>query len=407
MAFLTAIVASAQDAIVSSDEHEVITTWNPAAEQLFGYPAAEAIGQPYDLIMPPGNEAERRDFLRQVLDRGAFQRVETTRQRKDGGLVDVETTVATISDPGGHLLGYASITRDITERKAAEAARGKLVARLQTANRELEQVSAAKSDFVSTISHEFRTPLTSIQGFSELITNEAESLAEAQAFAQTINQNARRLARMVSDVLGLEALEARQREVQRELLSLNQIVARVLEAMQSMVARHRIIAELAPALPLIRGDADLLERVVTNLVANAIKYSPAGGVIAVGTASKEDGVELTVADQGLGVPEAFRESIFSRYGRIARPEQSGIEGTGLGLPIARHILEIHNGRIWVKDNFPAGSIFHVVLPAAEPSKRRESSSVVPSRGGTERGVAEEEVGKSWLPDLHLIGSHSS
>jgi signal transduction histidine kinase len=261
-----------------------------------------------------------------------------------------------------------------------------LVARLQTANLELEQVSTAKSDFVSTISHEFRTPLTSIQGFSELIANEAESLAEAQAFAQTINQNALRLARMVGDVLDLDALESRQREVQHELLSLNQIVARVLEAMQSMVASHHIVVELAPALPLIRGDADLLERVVTNLVANAIKYSPADGVITLCTAPREDGVELTLADQGLGVPKAFRESIFSRYGRIARPEQLGIEGTGLGLPIARHILESHNGRIWVNGNIPAGSIFHVVLPAAEPSKRRHSSSVVSNQIGAERGL---------------------
>jgi PAS domain S-box-containing protein len=483
LAFLTAIVASAQDAIISSDAREVITTWNPAAERLFGYTAAEAIGQPYALIMPPGNETERREFLTNVLERGFSQRVETTRRRKDGGLIAVETIVTTVHEPSGRLLGYASITRDISARKAAEAERlathqtvrevlgritdgffaldrawrftyvnetaerilgrsrsdllganvwhefvpavstaaftalqqamvegrttsfefyypplqawfagwaypsagglsvffhdvtgqkhaegavTELVAQLSATNRELEQVSAAKSEFVSTISHEFRTPLTSIQGFSELLEGEDLTGEEIREFARTINQNALRLARMVSDVLDLDRLEAGVTEVCLGPTDLNAVVRAVLASLEPTAPRHQLVAHLGPALPRIQGDADLLARVLTNLVANAVKYAPAGGPVTVTTSRRHGDVELTVADEGLGVPTEHRERIFSRHGRIARPEQEGIDGTGLGLPIARHILELHNGRIWVEPNTPVGSIFHVVLPTAAP-----------------------------------------
>lgn len=103
---------------------------------------------------------------------------------------------------------------------------------------------------------------------------------------------------------------------------------------------------------------------VTNIVANAIKYSPAGGPVTVSTMHRDNEVELIVADQGLGIPVEDRERVFMSYGRIDRPEQAGIVGTGLGLPIARNIVELHRGRIWVEANSPAGSVFHVVLPTA-------------------------------------------
>jgi signal transduction histidine kinase len=240
-----------------------------------------------------------------------------------------------------------------------------LLADVQRANRDLEQLNAAKNEFISTISHELRTPLTSIQGYSELIVTDAETLEEAQAFARTINKNALRLARMIGDMLDLDRLESGQLVPAMDCTNLNDVVLGVLETLRSTTQRHRLVAELDPALPEVRCDPDLMTRVVTNLVGNAIKYSPAGGSITLRTVPRGEGVELTVADEGLGVPADHRETIFARYRRIARPEQTGIEGTGLGLPIVRHILEIHNGRVWVEPNTPMGSVFHVVLPAAE------------------------------------------
>ena len=112
-------------------------------------------------------------------------------------------------------------------------------------------------------------------------------------------------------------------------------------ALRPTAPQHAIIARCAPELPSIRGDADQITRVVTNLLANAIKYSPTGGTITVSTVAHPDTVELLVADEGIGVPSEYQERIFSRYGRISRPEQISIPGTGLGLPIARQIVELH------------------------------------------------------------------
>ncbi|MBA2520001.1 MAG: PAS domain S-box protein [Chloroflexia bacterium] len=365
LALLAAIIAAAGDAITSTDRDGRITTWNPAAERLFGIATADAVGHPGGLTVPGEYVAEWIRFLNQVRMASTPRTLHTKRGRQDGTLVDVAIVAATLRDPNGAVIGDVSIVRDTSEQKRAALATTELVHQLQAANHALAQLNATKSEFVATISHEFRTPLTSIQGFSELLDSAELTPDEVRTFARAINQNALRLGRMIGNVLDLESLEAGHQQISRAPLSLNQLVVRVLDVMQALTAGHRIVTRFDPALPDIHGDADLMERVVINLVSNAVKYSPAGSSpIMLTTGLRHGDVELTVADAGLGVPAEHRETIFARYGRIARPEQVGIEGTGLGLPIARHILEIHNGRIWVEANSPTGSIFHVVLPAA-------------------------------------------
>jgi signal transduction histidine kinase len=320
-------------------------------------------------------------------------------------------TVSPAFDPLGEFMGSVNNVRDIRARKQSEAAMTTRLAELQAANRELERISAATSDVVSTISHEFRTPLTSIQGFSELIMTEAQTLAEAQRFAHIINENAARLARMVDDVLDLERMQGGLLVLDPVATDLNRLVQHVLVEIGPTTTRHELEATLDPDLPLIPCDPDLITRVITNLVTNAIKYSPAGGQITVTTVCRGEGVELTVGDGGIGVPLEHREKIFSRYGRIARPEQAGIEGTGLGLPIARQILEVHSGRIWVDANSPKGSIFHVVLPAvvlrsALPCGRDDQpDSGAPSWETPQLGAPDEQAGSPLIGrgGIHSIG----
>jgi signal transduction histidine kinase len=251
------------------------------------------------------------------------------------------------------------------EVAAQEATQVEMAAALnaqQQANDELARLNKSKSDFVTTVSHEFRTPLTSIQGYSELIALETETVAEAQAFARTINKNAVRLARMISDLLDLDRIESGHMVPVLEDADLNELARRVLDDLRPTTLRHTLQARLADDLPTIECDPDLMIRVITNLVANAIKYSPAGGPVIVTTGLRPGSIELSVADEGLGVPKEHREAIFARYGRIERTEQQGIEGSGLGLPIARQIVELHGGAIWTEPNAPKGSIFRVVLP---------------------------------------------
>lgn len=498
LAWLAAIVQSADDAILSSDENDLITTWNPAAERLFGYSVEEAIGQSVLIIVPPERVEQRQEFVDRLMKGEAAQGLETTRRRKDGTLVDVQMTVSPVRDEAGRFIGFSNILRDVSERKAADAKvrelefryktffeympgltyihspnvgapvnvleyshqfgaltgypaeawaadrdfaykivhpddlamliasdqhaingagiqevefriittdgrtlwlrdRAQLVfsqdgqplywlgfmvdvsdqkqaeaeavqalERLRATNIELERLSNAKSDFVSMISHEFRTPLTSIQGYSELLATERLTSEEVTTFASTINENAVRLARLIGNVLDLDRLEAGQANVEAERTQLNQIVEKVLLSLRPTSAVHQFSPRLDPTLPDIWCDPDLVIRVVENLLANAIKYSPAGGLVCVSTTHTADAVELIVEDCGLGIPAADLETIFSRYARITRPEQLGIEGTGLGLPIARHIVELHGGKIWATSDGATGSSFHVVLPIDGP-----------------------------------------
>ncbi|MBA2520408.1 MAG: PAS domain S-box protein [Chloroflexia bacterium] len=499
LARLSAIVQWSADAIVSTDVHHIVTSWNPAAERLLGYSAVEAIGRSCELSVPPEHIEKRRLRLGNLAPGEAIVGIETTRLRKDGSLVDVEITVSTLQDADGALIGFSSILRDSSERKAAEARLRQLERRYRTfveqmpaltyitapgsewnnipllhlstrveevtgysaqhwvenprfiftimhpddhdrvvaidressltgepyraeyrvfaadgrmmwfrdeavlvrdetdgsplywigfllditdqkraeeevhaalagqraANHQLARASNEKSEFLAVISHEFRSPLTSIQGFSELIVDESLTAEEARGFAATINTNARRLARMISDLLDLDRLESGQITVQRIPVSLRQVVDDVIASFGPTASHHQFVTRFDPAPPPLVGDPDLLIQVVTNLIANAIKYSPAGGQIIVSTSHQAGTVRLSVRDHGLGIPEVALETIFSRYARLPRPEQKDIVGTGLGLPIARQIVGLHHGTIWAEAPAGGGSMFIVELPAGD------------------------------------------
>lgn len=514
--FYRDVVAATGDAILTIDCHGSITSWNRAAEALYGYSAEEMIGQPIALLAPGDNPAMRTAFFQRLAARGEPVRVEVRRRRKDGNMIDVELTLGTVRDPGGTVTGFVAIARDISERIAhqrrlqeleeryrtyfesmpgltyiytpdaagpgegtlqfshqwgivtghplhlqtnetsyvmtvvhpddreillrstrqaeltgtpmvatyrivtrdgevrwvhdranlvrrpedgqpvywlghidditdvrtaalqmqetlaelatANEALASALGQLEAANRDLALLSDAKSEFVSYISHEFRTPLTSIQGFSELILSDAETLDEAREFAALINQNAVMLARMVSNVLDLDQMEAGQVHLHLAPVDLNQVVESAV-ALTAPTVHHNLELDLNRDLPLILADKDALVQIVTNLLSNAVKYTPTGGTITLTTRAEADDICLCVADQGIGVPDADRERIFDRYGRIHRPEQIGISGTGLGLPIARHLVELHGGQIWVAPNEPTGSEFHVRIPRQGRTQR--------------------------------------
>jgi signal transduction histidine kinase len=281
----------------------------------------------------------------------------------DGQTVWFRDEAVLVHDEDGEPMYWLGFMLDISDVKRAEAELTDALAGQRAANQELERMGRAKSEIVAMISHEFRTPLTSIQGFSELLFDETLTRDEVHDFAATINANALRLARMISDVLDLERLESGRTDVQRVPIDLTAIIDDVLESLQPTTSAHRLHVQLDPILPFVLGDPDLLTQVLTNLVGNAIKYSPAGGTITVATAQTPTTVNLTIRDEGLGIPEDALETIFGRYTRLTRPEQQHIEGTGLGLPIARQIIELLGGRVWAERPAEgAGAVFQVELP---------------------------------------------
>ena len=232
---------------------------------------------------------------------------------------------------------------------------------------ELRRLERVRQDFVANVSHEFKTPLTAIQGFAEtLLSGALDDPKNNRRFLEIIREHASRLARLTDDLMKLARIEAGKMEVQFSPVSLADLAEGCDEIARLKAARKQITLEIdVPAtLPRVRGDANLLHEVLQNLLDNAVQYTHSGGKIKVTAAARERDAVVTVADTGIGIPLADQERIFERFYRVdaARSREAG--GTGLGLSIARHIVEAHGGRIWVESEVGSGSRFSFSLPLA-------------------------------------------
>jgi two-component system phosphate regulon sensor histidine kinase PhoR len=232
---------------------------------------------------------------------------------------------------------------------------------------ELRRLERVRQDFVANVSHEFRTPLTAIQGFSETLLGGAlEDPINRRRFVEIIREHAMRLARLTEDLLKLSRIEAGQLKLEFRPVSVVQLIDSCMETAQlKAVPKQLSLAVQLPAeLPPVRGDANSLQEVLQNLIDNALQYTPAGGKIEVSALSTDSRVVVTVADTGIGIPQVEQERIFERFYRVdaARSREAG--GTGLGLSIARHIMEAHGGHLWVESAVGEGSRFHFSIPIA-------------------------------------------
>jgi two-component system, OmpR family, phosphate regulon sensor histidine kinase PhoR len=230
---------------------------------------------------------------------------------------------------------------------------------------DLRRLERVRQDFVANVSHEFRTPLTAIQGFAEtLLSGALDDPANRRRFVEIIREHAMRLARLTEDLLKLSRIEAGQLKLDFRPVSVTQLIESCVETAQLKAAPRKLAlqVQLPEQLPLARGDANTLQEVLQNLLDNALQYTPAGGIIEVSASCSNGRVVVTVADTGIGIPQAEQERIFERFYRVdaARSREAG--GTGLGLSIARHIVEAHGGRLWVESAVGEGSRFHFSIP---------------------------------------------
>jgi PAS domain S-box-containing protein len=245
---------------------------------------------------------------------------------------------------------------------------------LEAMNTELQTMNNQQSNFVAVVSHEFRTALSGIQGFSELLSEQEWSSQEVKEFATDIGTDARRLTRMINEVLDLERMKSGKAELRCEPVDINALLKKLGNQAQPMVAKHRIVYRLDEALPLIQADQDQLIQVVSNLLSNALKYSPAGGEVLLRSQREQDGIHLSIQDQGIGIAEEDQKEIFEPYSRIDAEKTRFIQGTGLGLSLVREIISLHGGTIWVESTLGHGSTFHVSLPLT-----RKHSETLPER----------------------------
>jgi two-component system, OmpR family, phosphate regulon sensor histidine kinase PhoR len=255
---------------------------------------------------------------------------------------------------------------------------------------ELRKLERVRRDFVANVSHEFKTPLTAIQGFSETLLGGAmDDPQNRERFLGIILEHSRRLARLTDDLLKLSSMDADRLELEIRRVSVNELIESCLETSQHRAAEKEVEVELAqPArvaeLPDIAGDRRRLAEILQNLLDNATQYTLAGGRITVSAEARDTDVVFTVSDTGIGIPKSDQSRIFERFYRVdaARSREAG--GTGLGLAIAKHLVEVHSGRIWVESEIGHGSKFHFSVPIFDPerSMARSLGSSNPARNSS-------------------------
>jgi PAS domain S-box-containing protein len=362
-----ALVQHDPDVTVVVNAERQIVYVSPAAMAALGAPPEELLGpeeEAYRYVHPHDLDAAVALFDRVADVPGASASVETRLWHHQRGWLWFQISVANLlADPG--VRGYLFKLRDVTERKQSELATQTALETQQMAIAELERLNQSKTRFLATISHEFRTPLTAIIGFSELLAAGADPAAAEDA--AIIHREASRLNRMVDDVLLIERLEAGRLVLARQPLDLNAVVRDVVEACRPLAAGHRFTLALDPALRPVSGDPDRLAQALTNLVGNAIKYSAPGSTVTLTSRNDGDEVEIAVRDEGVGIAPEDVERIFDRFERVERGIAGRVAGTGLGLAIAQEIAHLHHGRLAVESEPGFGSTFFLRLPALAPT----------------------------------------
>ena len=362
-----ALVQNDPDVIVIVDQEMTITYVSPTVRAAIGVRPEEVLGPVADALhrIHPADQQSTLALFDEVETRSrAVASAEARLEHIELGWRWFQLTVTNLVDDPG-IAGYLFNLRDITERKQAELATFAALKSQQEAIDELERLNQSKSRFLATISHEFRTPLTSIIGYSEFMMMNAANPALIAEDAAVIHREASRLNRLVDDVLLIDRAEAGHISLSVKPVDLNAVAQRVAELSRPITEKHALVLDLDPALPPVDGDLDRLAQALTNLVSNAVKYSPDGGTVTISTRGHDGAVVVSVRDQGLGIAPQDLHRIFDRFERVETGIAGRIAGTGLGLSIVKEIITLHGGRVWVESEPGIGSLFAFAIPASQ------------------------------------------
>jgi PAS domain S-box-containing protein len=351
------MVETINDWVWEVDRSGVYTYASPRVRDLLGYEPEEVIGKtPFDLM--PEAEAERvSKIFREIVERReAFSALENTNLHKDGHPVVLETSGVPFFDEDQTLLGYRGVDRDITVRKKAEEA--------------LRESDRMKTEFVTTAAHEFRTPLTSIQGFSELLlTREDIPPGQRKEFLHYIHERAVSLAKIVADLLDIARIEAGLGlSLELKPYAVKDIFGQVKPFLETRAARHRLEITLTGEETLLDVDRGKMGQVLENIISNALKYSPEGGPVRVRGEPDREGYRITVSDRGIGMTPEQVARVFDKFYR-ADASHTAVEGVGLGMSIVKQIIEAFGGHIHVESALGKGTTVCVILPVACPQAK--------------------------------------
>ena len=360
---LNAIVSCLPDGFVASDEFGKIVFVNETIEKLTGWNSKELIGK----------EVGKVYSLPESLSTGGVENSNVAKPqaailfRRDQKKITLKARQVEIRSVNGKtgFKGYLTV--------------------FHTENPESSSIDRAQVEFVSTVSHELRTPLTSIKGFIDTLLRSGSKLSEdnRKKYITIVKEQAERLIRLVEDLLAVSRLESGTQQLTVRALDLEKHINKVCDSLSSRAQNHKIVQKIEKDLPDVLADADKLDQILTNLVDNAIKYSPYGSAVVINVSSQanvqnfKDKIKIEVIDQGLGIKESDQQKIFTKFGRLDNPLTRQTEGTGLGLFITKSLVLALKGEITVRSK-TGETIFTVILPAQVES---QAITLSPKREG--------------------------
>jgi two-component system CheB/CheR fusion protein len=396
---LAAIVDSSDDAIVSKTLDGIITSWNRGAERLFGFTAAEAIGQAILLIIPSDRRPEEAEVLARIRRGEVVNHYETVRRRKDGSLVDISLTVSPVRDLLGRIIGASKIARDITERKRA-------VLQIARLYEEARQANRAKDEFLAMLGHELRNPLGAISHAVRLLADVQPDGSPAAHARDVIARQSVHLARLVDDLLDVGRVMTGKILLDVQPVDLAEIAERTVAMFASAgrTQQHRVTTETTPVW--IDADAVRLEQVVGNLLTNALKYTPREGTIRVTVGPEGRDAVLRVEDSGTGIPAHLLPHIFDLFVQGERHLDRAQGGLGIGLTLVQRLASLHGGSVEAFSPGPGrGSRFTVRLPAVRQPPRRVDERPperTPAESATRRRILIVEDNQDSRDMLHYV-----
>ncbi len=368
---LETIVSAAGDGIIFLDPEGRIIQFNRAAEEIFGYEAAEVLGESVGMLMVAPHDTAHDAHVRRYVEGGEAHMVgrmrEETGRHRDGHTIPLVISVADVITPTGRV--FVSVIRDLTEQQRAESNLKAYATALESATMRAESSAEAKAEFLANMSHEIRTPMTAILGYVDLLMDPHTSEDDRRAYLKTVKTNGEHLLSLINDILDLSKIEADRVEMEKRPTEVVEVVGSVVDLLHFRAREKGIRLQATNEGPIPRRiitDPTRLRQILVNLVGNAIKFTSLGGVtLRVRYPIDGQQIHFDVEDTGIGMEADKLEQIFEAFGQAEASTTRNYGGTGLGLTISRKLAHKLGGEIHVRSTPDVGSVFTVSLPLAE------------------------------------------
>jgi PAS domain S-box-containing protein len=340
------VLSRLREAIVVLDRGKRVAQWLGGAERLFGWSAEEISGRQLEEVLLPSDANGNKVCIGVCGLEPRLRTVKATPEQevlvrtRKGSSLWVGITCSFERDPSGNLIRTIAVFRDIARRKS---------------------IDLAKSEVISAVAHELRSPLTSVKGFTATLLNRWDRFDDTKKRRMLVNieADADRVTRLIGELLDVSRIEAGRLHLARRMIRVPDVAMRVVERMRPRAGEHELLCVFPAPFPDVFADSDKVEQVLTNLVENAIKYTD-DGEVSVGGSTEDSVVRISVSDQGEGIPAENRATVFNKFFRFGPALDT--TGTGLGLYISKGLIEAHGGRIWVEEAPGGGARFTFTLP---------------------------------------------